>query len=233
VFAGGSGNGVDAIQRFHPERFDQSERAAIRSELGVAPGDLVIGFVGRIVRDKGIRELAAAWQELRELHPRARLVLVGPIEPQDPIDPAVMRQLAADDRVTLTGEVADTSRLYAAFDVVVLPSYREGFPNVPLEAAAMELPVVATQIPGCVDAVVDGETGTLAAPRDALALRDAILRYLDDPDLRRCHGLAGRARVLREFRQEDIWRAIYHEYARLLADRGIPMAPVAPEAETA
>ncbi len=91
-------------------------------------------------------------------------------------------------------------------DVLVLPTYREGFPLVPLEASAMGLPVVATSIPGCVDAVVDGITGTLIPPYDATALAEAIRLYLLHPELRRQHGKAGRARVLREFCPEDVWR---------------------------
>jgi glycosyltransferase involved in cell wall biosynthesis len=105
--------------------------------------------------------------------------------------------------------------------VLVLPSYREGFPNTPLEAAAMELPVVATRIPGTVDAVEDEVTGLLVPPRDAEALEQAIRRYLDCPELRQQHGKAGRERVLRLFRQEVVWEALYNEYMALLRQRGI------------
>jgi lipopolysaccharide/colanic/teichoic acid biosynthesis glycosyltransferase len=99
-------------------------------------------------------------------------------------------------------------------DVVVLPTYREGFPNVPLEAAAMSLPVVATNVEGCVDAVEDGRTGLLVPPRDAEALARAIRTYLTDPDLRSTHGSHGRARVLEDFRQEAIWEALHDEYTK-------------------
>ena len=84
----------------------------------------------------------------------------------------------------------------------------------------MARPVVATCIPGCVDAVVDGQTGTLVPPRDAGALAEAIRRYLEDPSLRRRHGLAGRERILRDFRQEVMWEALYQEYVRLLREKG-------------
>jgi glycosyltransferase involved in cell wall biosynthesis len=117
----------------------------------------------------------------------------------------------------------DPAPLYLAMDIVSLPTYREGLPNVPLEAAAMARPVVATRIPGCVDAVADGETGILVPPRNAEALAEALRRYLDDPDLRRRHGAAGRDRVLRQFRQEIIWEALYREYSRLLQQNGQPV----------
>jgi peptidoglycan/xylan/chitin deacetylase (PgdA/CDA1 family) len=102
-----------------------------------------------------------------------------------------------------------------------LPTYREGFPNTPLEAASMRLPVVATRVPGCVDAVEDGVTGTLVAARDAVALADAVRRYLRCPAMRRRHGSAGRERVERAFQQEAIWEAVLGEYDRLLAARGL------------
>jgi glycosyltransferase involved in cell wall biosynthesis len=121
----------------------------------------------------------------------------------------------------------NTPNLYAAMDLVVLPTYREGFPNVPLEAAAMELPVIATRIPGCIDAVQDGVTGVLIPPGDVTALTRAIERYLTHPVLRRAHGAAGRERVLREFRQGMIWEALYLEYLRLLRSQGLPL-PAAP-----
>ncbi len=87
----------------------------------------------------------------------------------------------------------------------------------------MALPVVATSVPGCVDAVVDGVTGTLVPPDDPKALAEAIARYLDDPELRRRHGQAGRERVLRDFQPEAIWEATYQEYVRLLRAKGLPV----------
>jgi glycosyltransferase involved in cell wall biosynthesis len=221
VLLGGSGNGVDACGRFDPTTHGRDARRRVRSGMGISEQDMVIGFVGRVVRDKGVTELAAAWQELRGERPDVHLLLVGPLEPQDPLPAGVEAMLRADERVHMTGMTWDTPPLYAAMDVVVLPTYREGFPNVPLEAAAMELPVVATRVPGCVDAVVDGETGLLVEPRDAVDLARALRRYLADPELRRQHGCAGRRRVLSDFQPHGIWEAVYAEYLRLLQDRGM------------
>ncbi len=105
-------------------------------------------------------------------------------------------------------------------DMVVLPTYREGFPVVPLEAAAMALPVIATTVPGCVDAVLDGVTGKLIHPKDSKALTEAIRNYLMNKNLRLAHGQAGRKRVLIKFRPRDIWEATNIEYFRLLHEAG-------------
>lgn len=221
VLLGGSGNGVDAMGKFNPERLEADARETTRRRLEIPRDAVVLGFIGRLVRDKGIVELAEAWCALRDGWPTAHLLLVGPFEPQDPVPSEIESALRRDPRVHLTGMDWNTPPLYAAMDVLVLPTHREGFPNVPLEAAAMRLPVVATRIPGCVDAVADGSTGTLVPVQDASALADAIASYLRDPLLRRRHGTAGRERVLREFAQEALWEALYGEYEHLLAARGL------------
>jgi glycosyltransferase involved in cell wall biosynthesis len=178
----------------------------------------VVGFVGRLVREKGVVELWDAWRTLRAELPDLRLVLVGPREPHDPIPAEVARALELDPRVLLAGSDRDTPRWFRAMDVVALPSWREGFPVVPLEAAAVALPVVATEVPGCVDAVVDGVTGRLVPPRDAVALAAALRAYLVDPALRARHGSAARARVLADFDQRRIWDALHAEYVRSVED---------------
>jgi glycosyltransferase involved in cell wall biosynthesis len=223
VLLRGSVNGVDAVVRFNPMNLPAEARHEVRARYGIAPDALVAGFVGRVVRDKGLTELAQAWQDLRAVFPGLHLLIVGPFEPQDPLPADVEALLRCDPRIHLAGECVDMPPLYAAMDVVVLPTYREGFVVVALEAAAMELPVLATCVPGCVDAVEDGVTGTLVPVRDAAALVDALRQYLSSPELRRQHGQAGRQRVLRDFEQRVLWEAIYEEYTRLLRDRGCPV----------
>jgi glycosyltransferase involved in cell wall biosynthesis len=215
VLLNGSGNGVDALGRFDPDR-SRDARAATRDAYRIPHDAVVLGFVGRIVRDKGIVELIEAWRSLRDEFPNLHLLLVGFFEPYDPLPPAVERAIHADPRIHLTGRQADTPSLYAAMDVVVLPTYREGLPNVPLEAASMRLPVVATDIPGCTDAIAHGRTGTLVPPRDAGALAKAIAAYVRRPEMRLAHGLAGREHMLAQFLRERIWEALRIEYVRLL-----------------
>ena len=212
VLRGGSGQGVDTA-RFAPVAPER--RKAAREALGVPEDARVIAFVGRFVGDKGVRELAAAFDGLARERPDVHLVMAGGFEDRDPVPAAVRRQLEEHPRVRLLGFVEAPESLYAAADLVTLPTYREGFPNVPLEAAAMGLPVVATRIPGCVDAVAEGETGLLVPVRDAGALEVALARYVDDAGLRAAHGEAGRARVTESFRAEDLAEAIVDVYDRL------------------
>jgi lipopolysaccharide/colanic/teichoic acid biosynthesis glycosyltransferase/glycosyltransferase involved in cell wall biosynthesis len=217
VLGGGSINGVDT-RRFRPPA--AAERRAARLQHGLAAEDQVIGYVGRIVADKGWVELALAWRQLRDRFPRAHLLAVGPFESQDPVPTDVVELIRSDPRIHHLGLQWDTPPLYSTMDVVVLPTYREGFPVVPLEAAAMGLPVVATRVPGCTDAIVDGVTGTLVPPRDAEALAAAVARYLEEPALRNEHGTAARERVLSSFSQEVIWEETGALYGRLLARAG-------------
>jgi glycosyltransferase involved in cell wall biosynthesis len=221
VPANGSICGVDAVNKFNPDLLSDGVRAEVRSRLGIPNDAMVIGYVGRVVRDKGIAELVNAWRALRDRYPELHLMLVGPFEPQDPIPSDTDIMLRSDPRVHIVGCDWDTPGYYAAMDIFVLPSYREGFGLAALEAAAMSLPVVATRIPGCVDAVVDGVTGVLVEPRDADQLADALRIYIEDPKLRQEHGKAGRTRALGEFQPETICQATFGEYERLLARCGL------------
>lgn len=212
VLGSGSCNGVDALGRFDPGRDNRLPHADLRQHLKLPPTGLVLGFVGRVVRDKGIAELAVAWRDLAARFPDLYLVLVGPPEQGDPVSPEVLHDLENHPRVRFVAAVTETAPYYSLMDVVVLPSYREGLPNVLLEAAAMRLPTVATRVPGCTDAIVDGVTGTLVPPYSGQALAEAIAAYLHSPGLRRKHGAAGREHVLRDFDPEALWRKVLTLY---------------------
>lgn len=223
VLLAGSINGVDATGRFNPNGLPPGSRHAARAELGIPADASVVGYTGRLVMDKGIRELVRAWFLIAgnsDIH----MLLVGPFEPQDPLSPDIEHALRSDPRIHLAGLRWDTPRWFSAMDIVVLPSYREGLPVVLLEAGAMGLPVVATSIPGCVDAIEDGVTGTLIPPRDAVALAQAIMRYLDDPVRRAMHGAAARERMLRWFRPEEIWNMLLAEYRSLVEANGVQLS---------
>lgn len=213
VLCAGSGNGVDANEKFRP--LPPSVRDQVRAEQRISRDAFVVGFVGRLSRDKGVVELAEAWERLRA-EARQHLLILGPREMAG-VDGRVEQRLRSDERVHFAGEHRDVARFYAAMDVVALPTYREGFPNVALEAAAMGLPIVGTRVPGCVDAVVDGRTGTLIEPRDAEGLAAALRAYADDPELQARHGRQARERVLQHFRPEAIWEQVRAEYGCLLS----------------
>ena len=223
VVGNGMSNGIDVV-RFSPARDGDAAVEWPLPSLARAAADpqaVFVGFVGRLARDKGVEEIAQAWQQIREEFPRTHLLLVGAWETEGAIAHRWRAALERDPRVHLPGRVDDVVPYYRLMSLFVFPSHgTEGFPNVPMEAAAVGLPVIATRVLGCVDAVQEGVTGALIPPQDAGALAAALRRYLGDSALCRRQGVAGRARVEREFRQEPIWTGLYAEYTRLLAAAG-------------
>lgn len=204
------GNGID-LARFHPGRLGREDREALRRRLGVPRGARVVGFVGRLVREKGVEELVAAAAGRQGLH----VWLIGPDErgvKADALDPA---RLAAMPHVTWLGLQPDMPPLYAALDLAVLPSWREGFPRSLLEAAAMGRPIVASRIRGCREAVAEGETGLLVPPRDPAALRQALEALAHDPARRERMGRAARARARAAFDEEAVFERIVRAYREL------------------
>ena len=226
VFGSGSSNGVDAL-RFAPTPETMKRASELRCQLGIPPQAPVIGFVGRLTRDKGVSELVESFLRLGHEFPDLRLLLLGLSEEEDPLSVETRRSLKTHPHVILAGDVLDTAPYYALMDVLVLPSHREGFPNVVLEAYAAGKPVVAARVTGVVDAVVDGETGLLFAVGDVAALADALARLLANKRLATKLGLAGQERVKQEFRQERIWAALCQEYSRQLKIEDLP-SPVVP-----
>jgi glycosyltransferase involved in cell wall biosynthesis len=211
------GNGVD-LTRFDPARLGASDRAAARAELGAGPDDVVIGTVGRLVAEKGYPELFEAAAALGE---GVLLAVAGPDDPEksDRLPPDVIAQAEAAG-VRFLGMRDDVDRLYSAFDVFVLPSHREGFPRAAMEAAAMGLPVVATDIRGCRQVVDDGVNGLLVPVRDPVALARALATLAGDASMRARMGRAGREKAVAEFDERNVVRTVLDTYRDVAQRKG-------------
>jgi glycosyltransferase involved in cell wall biosynthesis len=209
VLGQGSCNGVDTA-RFRPA--EASAAAQLRRSLGIRRDAPVIGYVGRLTRDKGIRELVEAYVGLRVRRPDLHLLLVGDHDETDPLDADVRRVIDGDNGVTVTGWVADPTSDYHCMNVFALPSYREGLGQTALEAAASQVPVVTTDATGARDAVIDGVTGIRVPQGDAHSLAAALARLLDDPTLAGRLGRQGRDWVCQAFAPEHLWTKLAHLY---------------------
>jgi len=211
VLANGSVSGVDAT-RFRP---DPVRRGIVRESLGVPMTDVVLLFVGRINRDKGVMDLARAFAILADRRADIRLLMVGPDEESltGAIRNVCSRQLA---RLHFCAYANAPEDFMTASDILCLPSYREGFGTVIIEAAAVGLPTVASRIYGVVDAVVDGKTGLLHEPADLDGLAGQLERLMSSPELRRSLGAEARARAVRDFSQSTMTSAVLDVYSRLL-----------------
>jgi lipopolysaccharide/colanic/teichoic acid biosynthesis glycosyltransferase/glycosyltransferase involved in cell wall biosynthesis len=220
VIAAGSSNGIDC-ERFRSTLERLSAASELRLALGIPDSAPVIGFVGRLTRDKGVRELSGAYERLRSSFPDLRLLLLGDFEDGDPVDPAVRAQLESDAHVHFAGMVPDTAPYYPLMNILALPTYREGFPNVPLEAQASGVPVVTTRTTGAADSVLDGISGKFVPSQDEGSLASALRELLSDPEKSRRMGQAGADWVRAHFRQELVWEALIADYNRVLRETGL------------
>lgn len=214
------GNGIDIV-RFDRARVTAETRAAYRESLGIPATSLVIGVVARMVAEKGILELLEAAARLRARFPGLRVLLVGPFDlaKADAITRDTADRYGVGDLCVFTGHRTDLPELYAVMDVFALPSHREGFPRTPMEASAMSVPVVATNIRGCRSAVVDGSTGLLVRLGDAGELAEALARLLADENLRREMGQAGRRVAVEQFDERRVFAKVLSAYDDLRARR--------------
>ena len=214
-----SANGLDTETRFARHLYDSGCRRRERRRLQIPPEAFVVGYVGRILRIKGIEELVRAWELLAPTEPRLHLLLIGEHDPRDPVSAAVEATMRSESRIHLAGFVGEPATEYLAMDVLALPSYHEGLGYSLLEASAMELPVIGTRIPGIVDAVQENISGLLIDPKNPEQLADAIRAYMNDPALASEHGEAGRRFIVDRFRRIDVWNSLRQTYEQLIADR--------------
>ena len=210
------GNGID-LGRFDGDR---SARSAVRAEWGVADDDVVIGVVGRLVREKGFAEIVSAARLLRERGVTAPIVVVGPADPdkRDGLDDAALSAATALG-IHFVGRRSDMPQCYAAMDIFLTATHREGFPRAAMEASASGLPIIATDIRGCRQVVDDGLTGVLVPVRNARALADATQQLVGDAEARRRMGTAAAAKARTEFDQQRVIDVTLATYKRLLGAR--------------
>lgn len=212
LLGNGSSNGVN-VERFSPGE------SGVRRQLGLRRESPVIGFVGRLTRDKGLPELIEAFELILRAQPEARLLLVGWFDAsEDALSPALRARIAGHQRIHCTGYVADTAPYYRAMDLLVLPTWREGFPNAVLEAAATELPVVTTECTGSRDSVLPEVTGLLIPPGYPEAIAEAVIKLLHDPARRRRMGTAARAWVAEHFSDARVLALTAEFYRDLLKE---------------
>lgn len=211
IIGNGNINGIDMVYYSRSEEVLE-KAAAIREE-----GSFTFCFVGRMVGDKGINELVSAFKEVYSKHPEARLVLVGPFEEQlDPVLPETKEEILHHAGIRFMGWQNDVRPFLAAADVFVFPSYREGFPNVVMQAGAFDLPCIVTDINGCNEIIVPDENGVIIPPKDKETLQAAMLRLMEHPEER--EHLAGNTRRMIEerYEQQRLWKEIAKTYEVLL-----------------
>ncbi len=216
IIGKGSSNGVDP---YHFSRSREWVDAAnqIRSLHQIPEGAMVFGFVGRVVKDKGIVELVEAFQRLAA-DADIWLLLVGPYEQAlDPLPETVRQAILEDPRIIKAGFQSDVRPWLVATNVFVFPSYREGFPNVVMQASCLEVPCIVSDINGCNEIIEDQANGLIVPPKDSQALYEAMKIMMGDKALRRSFALLARAYVIENFDQHYVWNELLREYRELLS----------------
>ena len=213
IIANGNVNGVDLS--YYDRTDDVLEQASKIQKLNV----FTFCFVGRLVRDKGINELVSAFVRLYKKNTSIRLLLVGPFERDlDPLLPETEKLIQTHTAIESVGYQIDVRPFLAASDALVFPSYREGFPNVVLQAGAMGLPSIVTDINGCNEIIISGENGIIIPSKDEQALYMVMEQFLNTPDI--VKQMAGNARrmIATRYDQKLVWDALLKEYRTLLGE---------------
>lgn len=228
VLGNGNVNGVD-VDYFSPLKIREEERLALREKLAIAPNDFVFLYVGRLVRDKGVNELVQAFKSLKSSdldsvdkeYSSVKLLLVGPYEHDlDPLQSETLREIEQNPAIISVGYQEFVRPFFAISQCLVFPSYREGFPNVVLQAGAMELPSVVTDISGSNEIIQQGKNGLVIPVKEVNALQQAMEYCLQNPQIIQEMKAWARTWVVEHYDQEKLWTLIKNEYIKFLNTRG-------------
>ncbi|WP_213278377.1 glycosyltransferase family 4 protein [Chryseobacterium indologenes] len=220
VIGNGSSNGIDT-SFFSPEQVSEDQKTLLKQQLKIKDTDFVFVFVGRLVGDKGINELIKAFFALnrQENQQRSKLLLVGPLEQElDPLYPETLNEIENNPNIVSVGFQKDVRPYFAISDALVFPSYREGFPNVVMQAGAMELPSIVSDINGCNEIIVENENGVIVPVKDSESLREEMEKMILDRDYYQKLKKNARPMIEDRFEQSVIWNAILSEYRKLIKE---------------
>jgi glycosyltransferase involved in cell wall biosynthesis len=207
----GTCNGIDALEKFNPDLVDQYKVDQLRVSLGINDNDFVVGFIGRLVNDKGISELVEAWKLIINDFSKVKLLLVGPFENRDSLSEACVSFIRDEYSIIHVDYTNDPVIYYRLMNLFILPSFREGFPTVVLEASAMNLPVITTRKTGCIDSIEEYKTGIFCEIEPS-SIYDSISTFINDTFKIESFGSFGREKVLENFSQQIIWNELYKIY---------------------
>ena len=212
VIANGSSNGIDT-DYFDKALFAESANQSLKDQLEISPDDFVFIFVGRLVGDKGLNELIAAFKALAL--PQVKLLLVGPYETElDPLKAETLHEIDQNANIITVGFQPDVRPYFAIADALVFPSYREGFPNVVLQAGAMGLPSIVTNINGCNEIIKNHQNGLVIPVKDPSALEKAMRQVVEDEVLYQSLRHEARLKIVNNYEQQVVWQAILAEYKK-------------------
>ena len=217
IIGEGTCGGIDAFNTFNPNKIDSAKLESLRSQYGINDDDCIIGFCGRLCKDKGIEELLSGFRIITNRYPsiKFKLLLVGPFDDRDILSDSIQYELKNSSDIICTGGIFEYIQyFYAMMDIFVFPSYREGFGMCVLEASAMEKPVLVSRSHGCVDSIENGITGEYI-DLSAEGVANGIERMLL-PDYRDKLGKGGRQRVLENFEHRVMWPKILKIYKDFL-----------------
>lgn len=210
VIANGSSNGIDTSY-FNPTLFSENEKADLKKKMGIDENDFVFIFVGRLVKDKGINELIAAFSKLQ--YPKNKLLLVGDYENElDPLLPETLEMIESNKNIISTGFQYDVRPYFAISDVLVFPTYREGFPNVVMQAGAMNLPCIVTDINGCNEIIIEDKNGIIIPVKNENAIFEAMKSFISDSEKMQEMKENARQLIVSRYEQKIVWKAIFDEY---------------------